>query len=118
MKRIAAVCLSVWMGIGNASLLRAAAEDPFQFFGEEATAVSSRFFKTETRKAPGYVYTIDRKAMDHSSARSLHELFEQYVPGMSATYHFFGSLIGQRGIQIDANPKTAFLLDGKNINTR
>lgn len=92
-------------------------DDPFDFFKTEM-AYSTGFFKTESRKAPGYVTTIGHSRIQNSSARSLHELLEQYVPGVNMSYHFFGSLIGQRGIQIDANPKTAFLLDGKNLNTR
>src|SRR5688500_11471083 len=65
------------------------------FFGAIPSILSTGFFKTEAKKAPGYVYHIGEERIKNSSARSLHELLEQYVPGVSMTYHFFGSLIGQ-----------------------
>lgn len=82
------------------------------------TTESGGFFEMEERKAPGQVIVLNRERIRYSAGRSMHELFDMYVPGVSMSYHFFGSLIGHRGVSIDANPKTAFMIDGKNVNAR
>lgn len=89
-----------------------------ELFMEIEDVFSSSFFKISSKKAPGFTYIINKNHLENSTARSLHELIEQRVPGTAMSYHFFGSLMSQRGIQIDSNAKTIFMLDGNNLNTR
>jgi outer membrane receptor protein involved in Fe transport len=41
-----------------------------------------------------------------------------YAPGISTVDREFGALVGQRGLQMDTNAKTVFMLDGRNLIMR
>lgn len=79
---------------------------------------SSSFFQMEKNRAPGYVTIIDEEDVHESSVRTLADAINHFVPGAQSSRRFFGALVGQRGISIDVNSKTAVLLDGTNLNQR
>lgn len=86
---------------------------------QEIPSVSSiGFFEMERSKAPVYSMVFSKEQLEKYSARSIHELLDMYAVGVNTAYHFFGSLIGHRGIQIDSNAKTVFMYGGVNLNQR
>ncbi|MFA5156936.1 MAG: TonB-dependent receptor [Candidatus Omnitrophota bacterium] len=87
-------------------------------FMEIPTVSSVGFFDIERSKSPVYSQIFSQDQLKIYTARSINELLDMYAVGVSTSYHFFGSLIGQRGISIDSNAKTAFLYGGVNLNQR
>ncbi|MBN1913780.1 MAG: TonB-dependent receptor [Candidatus Omnitrophica bacterium] len=87
-------------------------------FMEIPVVTSVGFFDMATNKSPVYSQVFSQDQIKTYSARSINELLDMYAVGVSTSYHFFGSLIGQRGISIDCNAKTAFLYGGVNLNQR
>lgn len=79
---------------------------------------SAGLFPVQKKDAPGDIFVFDQKRIDESTVRTMHQLLDLYTPGVSMSYHFFGSLIGQRGIEIDSNVKTLFMVDDENVNAR
>jgi outer membrane cobalamin receptor len=91
----------------------------YLLFEEIPIVISAGFFKQEARRAPGYSTIISEQNINDSSARTLADLIDYYVPGMSVGAHErHGLLLGTRGILIDNNAKTLVMLDGQGINHR
>lgn len=77
------------------------------------------FFATPASKAPGYSYIITAEEIEKSPERSLSDIIEMKVPGMTTGGHErHGPIIGTRGIFIDNNAKTMVMLDEQPINQR
>jgi len=86
---------------------------------EVPVVTSAGFFEMSARKAPGYSTVLDLEKIENSPERTLEQLLEFYVPGMHIARHErHGTLIGTRGILIDNNAKTLFMLDGQALNQR
>ena len=80
---------------------------------------STSFFSLSQSESPGYTHIIDDKQIDAYGVRTVDELLDQYVPGLSVGNHFWtGKLVGTRGVLIDNNAKTLTMVDGQNINMR
>ena len=80
---------------------------------------STSFFSLSQSESPGYTHIIDDKQIDAYGIRTVDELLDQYVPGLSVGNHFWtGKLVGTRGVLIDNNAKTLTMVDGQNINMR
>lgn len=88
-------------------------------FYDEEELFSASFFDTTSRKAPGYSYIINEKQINESPGRTLSDIIEMKVPGMTTGGHDRnGPIIGTRGIFIDNNAKTLVMLDEQQINQR
>jgi len=75
--------------------------------------------KTTRRLIPASVTTITAENIRRSSARSMNELLEIYVPGLQVIDHAFGfSHIGMRGIMSDRDDKYLMLVNGRTLNER
>lgn len=75
--------------------------------------------KTRQRMVPAAVTTIGRDAIRQSSARSLNELLEIFVPGLQYVNHIFGfSHLGARGVMSDRDDKYLLLVNGRTMNER
>ncbi|MCB2182855.1 MAG: hypothetical protein KQH63_12550 [Desulfobulbaceae bacterium] len=71
---------------------------------EELLSVS--FYPTAPRKAPGYSYVITEEEIKESPARTLADIIDMKVPGMTTGGHIrHGPLTGTRGVFIDNNAK-------------
>jgi outer membrane receptor protein involved in Fe transport len=88
-------------------------------FYEKEELLSVSFFDTVSRKAPGYSFVITNEQIESSPSRTLRDVIEMRVPGMTTGGHErHGPLIGTRGIFIDNNAKTMVMLDEQQINQR
>jgi len=88
-------------------------------FEDVPMVASSSFFKTKATMAPGNTVLITHDDINDSPARTMADLIQYYVPGMSVYQHeFSGSLLASRGVGVDNNAKTLLLYDGQNINER
>lgn len=77
------------------------------------------FFETRLVDAPGYSYVYDMDASRLNGVMTLEDIANQFVPGNLVGRHKFeGSLHGVRGVLIDNNSKTLFMLNGQNLNQR
>lgn len=98
------------------------AADLFELSLEElvnvSVASSSTLTQTEERLVPAAVTQILRENIAGSSARTLNELLQIYVPGFQLIrHHFGGSHIGTRGFM--SGPDNYFILvNGRPINKR
>jgi len=74
---------------------------------------SSGFFPVEVSKSPGYAEIFHQDSIDKSTARSLADFIDGYVPGMQvARQNDFGAVPGVRGLQVDSGTKTMTLYNG------
>ena len=88
-------------------------------FQEIAIVTSASFFKAAKTKSPGYAYVIGNSKIEYGSPRTLGELFDVYLPGVSMSWHrWTGPIIGTRGLSVDTNMHTLVMLDGADLNQR
>ena len=75
--------------------------------------------KTLSNSVPASVTTITAEDIRQSSARSLNELLEIFVPGLQYIDHHWGfSHLGARGIMSDRDDKYLLLVNGRTLNER
>lgn len=85
----------------------------------EIEVISAGFFPTPIKKAPGYSFVITHDQIKNTPARTLADIIEMKVPGMTVGGHIrHGPLIGTRGVFIDNNAKTMVMIDEQQINQR
>ena len=88
-------------------------------FSEIPMVKSTGFFATKATKSPGYVTVVTAKNIEDSPARDLRDVLNYFVPGMSELIHEgVGPMVAVRGIGMDSNAKTLFMLDGQQLNHR
>jgi outer membrane cobalamin receptor len=89
------------------------------FFGDMPSLISTGFFKTSQRKAPGYSVVVSKDQLGNTSLRTLEDLLQFYVPGVHiGRQQANGTLIGTRGVLTDSNAKNLVLWDGQQTNMR
>lgn len=96
-------------------------EEGLQFLlFQEAPVVSSQgFFKRATTQAPGYATVITDYQLARTPAMTIVDAINYYVPGMNSSLHeYSGPIFGVRGVVVDSNAKTLFMLDGQHLNHR
>jgi len=83
----------------------------------EVSSVS--FFELKTNKSPGYVYQYNMDKSANSSHLTYEDIINNHVPGnVSGEHNFMGNLHGTRGLLVDNNSKTVFMLDGQSFNQK
>ena len=91
----------------------------YLLFQEVPLVSSTGFFATKATQAPGYTTVITSEQIEASPVRTLVDVFDYYVPGMSVVMHEnAGPTLGVRGVVVDSNAKTLFMLDGQQLNHR
>lgn len=93
------------------------AENPFEFFEEEARFGNPGVLtRTERQRIPASVTRISAEDIALTPARNIYDLLEVYVPGSFWMNHNEAPHPGIRGIISDRNTKILLLINGVNIN--
>ena len=75
--------------------------------------------KTDPRKAPVDMTTLDARDIEQSGAKDLNHLLEIYVPNAQfIDHHHLGPHLGFRGIISDREDKYLYQVDGRTMNNR
>lgn len=77
---------------------------------------SSSFFTLSAKETPGYIYSRDM--CEVHGQRSLIEIANMSMPGVSEGAHPDTRIIGVRGMKTVDNSKTMVMFDGQNLNLR
>ncbi|MBR6251631.1 MAG: TonB-dependent receptor [Bacteroidales bacterium] len=77
---------------------------------------SSSFFTLSPKETPGYIYSKDMREVH--GQRSLIEIANMSMPGVSDGAHPDTRIIGVRGMKTVDNSKTMVMFDGQNLNLR
>ncbi|MCR5697549.1 MAG: TonB-dependent receptor [Marinilabiliaceae bacterium] len=77
---------------------------------------SSSFFTLSAKETPGYIYSRDMREVH--GQRSLIEIANMSMPGVSEGAHPDTRIIGVRGMKTVDNSKTMVMFDGQNLNLR
>lgn len=91
----------------------------FILFQDVPIVSSQSFFKRKTTQAPGYATVIKNQKYSTSPVRTMAEILEIFSPGFNLFINGgSGPTIGVRGVTVDSNAKTLFMLDGQHLNHR
>lgn len=104
-----------------ASIIPVSAEEGLEYmlFQEIRDVNSAGFFKMRSEQAPGYSVVLDMNDIRKTPARTLSDILDMFVPGtVIGRQSRNGSIVGTRGVMIDNNAKTLFMLDSQQINER
>jgi outer membrane receptor for ferrienterochelin and colicin len=97
-------------------------EDLFDLSLEQLLKIkvpTSTLIPTEMWKEPGTVYTMNKKTISSSGARTLNELIEIHVPGTHFRTHIsLNPHMAMRGIISDRDDKYLTIVDGVVVNDR
>lgn len=74
--------------------------------------------KDAVERAPVSVTIITAADIAVTPARSMLDLLEVYVPGMTFVHHFNGPRIGMRGLLGDQNHSFVMLVNGRNVSLK
>lgn len=114
---ILSICLA---GVISSAYAQYEEEEEFwsALFGETAWISSVNLFETQTKKAPGYATVIDLDSNSYSS-RSVKDYMDSFAPSIViGNLEESGPILSTRGIMVDSNAKTLFMLDGMHLNHR
>lgn len=94
-------------------------EIPLEELMEVEIVSTATLTQTKPRLTPAAVTTITAEQIRSSSARSLYELLDIYVPNLQwSRHHWENDQLGLRGIISDRNDKFLLLVNGRNMNDR
>lgn len=86
-------------------------------FTEAPIIRSAGFFAKSVTDAPGYSTVISAKQIQESPVRDLRDVTNYFAPGMSELIHeMTGPMNAVRGVGVDSNAKTLYMLDGQHLN--
>lgn len=85
----------------------------------EVRVESAAFFTESASLSPGSVYIIDVPKATRGAVRTTRDILYMDAPGVIVQQHArHGTLVGMRGVWIDNNAKSMFMLDGQQLNPR
>lgn len=88
-------------------------------FEEIPIVYSGGFFARSITQAPGNVTVIKEEQFNNMPVRNLQDAILYNVPGVSEVVHEnIGPMLFVRGVGVDTNAKTLFMLDGQHLNHR